>query len=362
MPLARPSLPDLIARVQGDLRGRLEISGPLLRRAMADMLGAVWGGTVHMLYGALDWLSNQLFGDTAEDASLLRKASLYGITPTPAAFATGTATATGTIGAVVLAETVLRFDAVTSYVVTADTTLVLDGITGGGKATLPIESALAGAAANIPATTTLTFESPVTGVDATASVDTDIANGLDQETIDSVRARYLLRLREPPEGGAAQDYIEWTLAAGVGATRAWVFRNELGLGTVVVRFVEDDDPVSIFPSGGDITVVQNALNAQRPITAAVTAEAPTNLVVPFTIHVVPNTTAVQSAVLAELADLFTRDATPGDGAGQGTVKLSRMLTAIGTADGVTDFTLTSPSADVVPALGQLPTVGTPTWT
>jgi uncharacterized phage protein gp47/JayE len=287
---------------------------------------------------------------------------MYGLTLVPAAYAGGNVTCTGTIGTVVPAGTVLRLDAVTSYVTTTSETLVLDVITGAGAATLPVLAALAGALANIPATTALTFESPITGVNASAVVATGgLIGGEDEEDIEVFRARYLLRLREPPEGGADQDYEEWTLAAGVGATRAWVFPNELGLGTVVVRFVEDNNLSSIFPSGGDVATVQAALDAQRPVTAAVTAIAPTNLATAFTLHIVPDTTDTRAAVLAELADLFAREGAPGDGVAQGTILLSHINTAIGNAAGVTDYTLTVPSANVVPALGQLPTVGTPTW-
>ena len=34
---------------------------------------------------------------------------------------------------------------------------------------------------------------------------------------------------------------------------------------------------------------------------------------------------------------------------------------VGTAEGVTDFTVTAPAANVVPSLGQLATVGVITW-
>lgn len=364
MPFARPSLSDLIARVTGDIRGRLEITGTLLRRAMADVLGKVWGGTAHELYGFLDWLKDQLFGDTADEDMLLRLAAMYGITPAPATYFTCTLDVTGSAAVTVHVGTIYRLDAVSSYRVTADTALALDIVSGLFKATVPIASVLAGSDANVPVGTEIDLESPIANVNTAAFVTTGSITvvGEDQESVESVRTRYLLRLREPPEGGADQDYEAWTLAAGVGATRAWVFPNELGLGTVVVRFVEDANVVSIFPSGGDVAVVQAALNAQRPITAAVTAQAPTNLVVPFTIHLVPSTTATQAAVAAELVDLFTREGAPGNGAGQGTILLSQILTAIGTADGVTDFTLTLPAANVVPALGQLPTVGVITWT
>ncbi len=355
MPFARSTVAELIDRVRGDLRGRLEIDGPLLRRAMVDVLGAVWGGAVHTLYGFLDWLARQIFADTAEREALLQKAALYGITPVAATFATGNVTATGTNGSSIPADTILRLDAATSYRVTTGQVIA------SGTATLPVMSVLAGATANIPAGTTLTFESPIAGVNSTATVATgDIDGGNEEEGTEEVRDRLLLRLREPPEGGADQDYEAWALAVA-GVTRAWVYANELGLGTVVVRFVRDLD-VSIFPDAGEVAAVQSALAAQRPITAEVTALAPTNSAVAFTIHIVPDNADTRAAVTAELGDLMTRVAEPGDGIGRGTILLSQIRTAIGVAEDVTDYSMTVPSADVVPALGALPTVGTITWT
>ncbi len=354
MPFARPSLAELIDRVRGDLRGRLEIEGPLLRRAMVDVLGAVWGGAVHTLYGFLDWLAKQLFGDTAEREQLLRMAALYGITPVAATFASGDVTATGTNGSSIPAETILRLDAATAYRVTTGQVIA------SGFATLPVAAVLAGDAANVPAATSLTFESPIAGVASTATVATGgITGGFDEEGTEELRDRYLLRLREPPEGGADQDYEAWALAVA-GVTRAWVYPHELGLGTVVVRFVLDNEP-SIFPDAGAVAAVQAALEAERPITAEVTAEAPIELAVAFTIHVVPDNADTHTAIAAELADLLRRVAEPGDGAGRGTILLSQINTAIGTAEGVTDYSLTVPSADVVPGVGELSTVGVITW-
>lgn len=359
MPFARPTLGELINRIRNDLRGRLEIGGPLLRRAMADVLAAVWAGGIHLLYGFLDWLFRQLFADTAEREQLLRKAALYGIFPVAATFATGNVTATGTNGSSIPVDTILRLDAATAYRVT------VGQVIASGTATLPVTAVLAGAAANVPAGTTLTFETSIPGVNSSATVATgDLTGGDDGDDGDAgterVRTRLLLRLQEPPEGGADQDYIGWALAVA-GVTRVWTYPNELGLGTVVVRFVRDND-VSIFPDAGEVAAVQAAENAQRPITAAVTVAAPTGLAVAFTIHVVPDNADTRTAVTAELTDLLARVAEPGDGAGRGTVLLSSIRTAIGVAEGVTDYTLTVPSADVVPTTGQLPTVGVITWT
>jgi uncharacterized phage protein gp47/JayE len=354
VPFARPNLAELTARIRGDLRGRLEIDGSLVRRAMADVLGAVWAGAVHTLYGFLDFLAKQLFGDTAERDELLRKAALYGIFPTAAEFATGNVIATGTNGTAILAGEILRLDAVTSYRVTTGQVIA------SGTATLPVTAILAGEAGNLSEGATLTFESPIDFVTSTATVATgDIDGGVEEEGTEEVRDRYLLRLRQPPQGGADQDYEAFALAVP-GVTRAWVFPVELGLGTVVVRFVIDGE-VDIFPDAPAVAAVQTALDALRPVTAEVTALAPTELAVAFSIHLVPDNADTRAAVTAELVDLLGRVAEPGDGAGSGTVLLSQIRTAIGVAAGVTDYTMTVPPADVVPGVGQLPTVGVITW-
>lgn len=355
MPFARPTLSDLVDRVRSDFRSRLGLAGPLLRRAMADVFGSVVAGAAHMLHGHIEWAARQIFADTAERAYLLRLAAMYGISPTPATFASGTVTATGVNGSTILTgEILLEPDSGQTFQVTADATIAA------GTAAVSVQAVTAGDAGNFDAGVTLTFESPIAGVDADVTVAAPgISGGFDEEDTEGTRDRLLLRLREPPAGGADQDYEAWALAVA-GVTRAWVYPTEDGPGTVVVRFVLDDEP-DIFPDAAAVAAVQAALDEERPITAEVTAEAPTPLEVDFTIAVTPNTAAVKAAVEAELADLMLREAEPGDGAGRGTIKLSRIQVAIGLADGVEDFTLTVPAADVVPAVGELAVVGVVTW-
>jgi uncharacterized phage protein gp47/JayE len=187
-----------------------------------------------------------------------------------------------------------------------------------------------------------------------------LTDGTDEETTEDFRARVLLRLQEPPQGGADQDYEAWALAVA-GVTRVWVYEHEDGLGTVTVRFVRDnEDP--IIPSAGEVTTVQDALDDERPVTHDVTAAAPTADPIDFTFTALdPDTTAIRDAIEAELVDLFAREAEPGDGAGRGEILLSWIRTAIGVAVGDGDYTLSAPSADITPATGELPTVGDFTW-
>lgn len=356
MPWFRPKLIDLVNGIREDLRVRLEAHGsPLVRRSLAPILSTAWAGAIHMLHGHLEWVSRQAFPQTAEREALIRYARPYGISPTPATFAAGPVVVTGTNGQPVGEGARLRrADGVVYAVTTGDTI-------SGGTATVQVEAVLPGEAGSCDAETVLSFESPLAGVDTDAEVgEGGLIGGNDEEGTESLRARLIARLREPPQGGADHDYVAWARAVP-GVTRAWVHPHELGLGTVVVRFVRDadDDPI---PSGGEVAVVQAALDAERPITAEVTAAAPSSLALDLTLSITPDTPETRAAVLEEVGELLERDAASGDGAtDQGTIRLSQLRVAIGSATGVSDYTLTSPVADVVPALGELIFLGTVTW-
>ncbi len=353
MPFDRPTLSELLTRTRSDFRSRLGITGNLLRRAMADTLAQVWSAIVHMTHGHLDWLSIQLFADTATREFLLRIAAMYGITPTAATFASGTAEATGVNGSTILLGDILVRDDGATYEATAGGTIA------GGVVSIPVIAQEAGSDGGMLTGDTLEWESPSAGVDSTATIETPGMEADDEESTESLRTRLLLRLREPPQGGTDSDYEGWALAVA-GVTRVWIYRHEDGLGTVKIRFVRDED-VSIFPDAGEVSDVQAAIDVERPTTAEPTVIAPVDDPTAFTIAIVPDTAANRTAVEDELDDLYFRDAEPGDGAGRGTVLISAIQTAIGVSSGITDYTLTVPAANVVPGLGDLPTIGVITW-
>lgn len=361
MAFERPTLKELVTRIREDFRTRMELlplASAVLRRAVVHVVATVWAGATHMLHGHLEWTSKQLFVVDADRDSLVRQAAPYQLFPKPATFATGTIEATGTNGTDIPAETAFRRNDGAEFLTTADATI------SGGAANLSVQAKKAGAAGNTDAGAILTIETPIAGLDADATVDSSgLTGGGDAETTEEFRTRLIQRLREPPEGGAEHDYIAWAEEVP-GVTRVWVYPNENGLGTVYVRFVRDDDGTgsAILPSAGEITAVQAKLDEERPITAEVTALAPTALTTPFTLSITPDNSSTREAVENALAELFQGDAEAGDGEGRGTIFLSRMQVAIGATTGVTDFSLASPSADVVPSLGQLPILGTVTFT
>lgn len=349
MPFTRPTLPQLIERNITDMESRLPGTDARLRRSNLNVLARMMAGSVHGLYGALEYLSRQVFPDTADAEHLDRWASIWGITRKVAVAASGPVTLTGVAGSIVSAATVLARSDGAEFTVNADTTLV------GGSANANVTAALAGAAGNTAAASALSFVTPVAGVSTTATVAAAaIVNGSDTETDTSLRERLVARIQDVPQGGADFDYVNWAKEVS-GVTRAWVYPQELGAGTVTVRFVRDDD-ASPIPDAAEVAAVQAYIDARRPVTAVVAVVAPTAVPLNFTIAVTPNTAAVKATVEAELRDLIRREAVPG-----GTLLLSHIREAISLAAGETNYTMTAPSADVALTLGQLTTFGAITW-
>lgn len=349
MAFTRPTLTQLIERAQADIETRLPGSQPRLRHTILGTLARVHPGANHGLYGYLDWIARQVLPDTADAEIMERWASIWGVTRKAASFAAGPVTLTGTTGAVVPAGTVLQAATGQEFKTNTEMTLVA------GTATAQMTVLAAGQAGNLAAGTKLNLISPIAGVNSQATVASGgLVGGADTETDDALRARLLARIQAPPHGGAKADYIAWALEVA-GVTRAWVYPGELGLGTVSVRFVRDDD-ASIIPDAAEVQAVQDHINALRPVTSAVTVVAPVAVPLNLTIQLTPNTAAVQAAVQAEIKDLLRRAAEPG-----GTILISHIREAISLAAGETNHVLTVPSADVAHTVGQIATMGTITW-
>lgn len=349
MAFTRPTLTELVDRIQQDFVSRLSLVGAVLRRSVVYVLSRVLAGAAHMLHGHLDYLSRQLFPDTQQSAYLIRFGALFGLTPTAAAFATGNVSVTGTNGSVIRVGTLLQRADGTEYSVTVEQTI------SGGIATAPVIAVTADEDSDCDEGVVLNFESPIAGVDAASTVATDgLSGGSDGETEEEFRTRILERMRNPPQGGSAADYTAW--AKGVsGVTRVWPVPLGLGAGTVVVRFVRDDD-LSLIPDAGEVTAVQTYIDALKPAHATVTVVAPVASPLALTLHISPDTSDIRAAVSAQLTDLLYRDAEPG-----GTIQLSDIRTAIGNAAGLDDYTLSSPVADVTHTTGQLATLGVITY-
>ena len=347
MAFQRPTLSELVTRIERDFIARLELQGSVLRRSMIYVMVRVIAGAVHMLYGFAEFIAKQIFPDKSDEAFLVRQAGVFGITPTPATYAQGTVLATGVDSVLIAAGTVLvRSDGAT-YTVDDEATI------SSGEAELQVTAALAGADYTLAEDMELVFQSPITDVDATATVTENTSDGTDVEATEAFRARFLSRLAAPPMGGSAADYVAWALEVP-GVTRAWFDALALGPNHSVLRFVRDND-VSPIPDSGEVATVQAYIDARKPAHAELTVVAPVEVSQNLTLSITPDNSTTRAAVTAEMNQLM-KSQPPG-----GVLLVSSINTACGTAAGLTDYTVISPSIDVGFGDNELPKLGTITW-
>jgi len=198
--------------------------------------------------------------------------------------------------------------------------------------------------------------------------------GTDEETDDELRLRVLDRIRQPPMGGDANDYVQWALAVP-GVTRAWCSPLEMGMGTVTVRFMMDDlrattDPTTNgFPLPQDIAAVEAYLNTVRPVAVLdMFVEAPIPEPIDFTVAGLNGGTYdsdLQGAIINSVTAMLAAQGAPAyslNGVGQPaqTIYAAWVSDAIYQTAGVNYFDLIM-ADHVMPTNGSLAVMGTVTW-
>jgi uncharacterized phage protein gp47/JayE len=350
MAMQRPALREIIERVEQDIISRLGAGTPP-RVALIRALARAEAGAAHGLYGYIDTKEKNFLPDTGDEATVLRWSSLFNVPRGAPVAAKGVVQAAGSSGRVIPARRELKSPAGVFYRVDTDATVA------SGVAAVSITAVDRGADGNLAAGTALTFVQPVDGVLSSVVVQAPgITGGSDIETIEALRVRVLDRMRSPPKGGAAQDFVAWAKEAHPDVTRVWVNGQEISQNSVTVRLVTDDAPGGLIPTETVLNAVADYLSLHRPVTAEVYVVAPTPVAINPSIAISPTTQAVKDAVIAELNDLIKREAAPG-----GTILRTHLSEAISNAVGEEDHQLISPVGNVTNDPGEIPVLGTITW-
>ncbi len=286
------------------------------------------------LYQHQQWIVRQILPDTADADYLERWASLFNINRKAAVSASGTITFTAaTNGAIAIGTEAKTPDGV-AFVTTAGGL-----ITAGASLTLAARAVVPGITGNITANTALTLTAAPAGVNSSCVVATAMTGGMDVESDAALLSRLLARLRNPPHGGNASDYLAWALAVP-GVTEAYVYPMRRGLGTVDVVI---EGANGSLPSAQLIAGTQTAINAVKPVTASCLVLAPVLVPVAITATLTLSGTTLATATAAINAALATYFAQlkPGD-----SVIKTRIAALIADTSGVVDFNLTAPAANV----------------
>ena len=357
MPWTTPTLRDVRSMVRDAIRAQLPGADASVPNSVLRVVSDAQGGLCHLTLQYIDWLALQLLPDTAETEWLDRHGDIWltnadGTTGRKLATpAVGTATFTATVsgGVIIPASTRLtglgqEFETLTQ--ITADL----------APSPADIRALDPGTPGNIPSGTVLTIVAPIiTNIDQTATV-TIMGGGTDEETDDELRMRVLERIRQPPMGGDAEDYVAWALAVP-GVTRAWAYPNEMGMGTVTVRFMCDDLRESIegFPLQSDVDAVRTYIDSVRPVTVKdFWCLAPLRQELEFTIHgLVTDTESIRAGIEQSVQAMLLDRAKPGQ-----TIYRSWIEMAIAPAPGVDHYNLDfedlpMPSNGYMPVLGSI---------
>lgn len=342
-----PTLPELIERVGGDLTSA---SDGALRRSDQRALVRAHSGASHEMHGYLGWTARQILPDDCDEEMLLRHARLRLAVPRKdAAAAAGFVSASGAEGKTIDAGALLQADDQRRYVVVETAAI------RAGTAKVQVRAVDAGIVGNIGAGVRLRFISPVVGVSDTVVVlDPGISGGTDQESVERLRQRVIRSYRLVPDGGNGDDYVTWALEVP-GVTRAWCRPHYMGLGTVGVFFMRDDD-LNAVPDEQACATVKAYIERQRPVTAELYVLAPRPLAISFDIRLSPDDEATRTAVVENLSDLLEREGALGV-----TVLESHLRQAISGARGERDHKLLQPVDDVALQPNEIPVMGTVKW-
>jgi len=359
MSFNRPKIDELDLRVRADMQANMDNVPIILRRSPEAAIARALAGAAHELHGHAQHNFRQLFPDTAELTNLERQAGFYGLVRRQASRASGHVRIDGADGTAIPAGS--RFGSPDGdEFITAEA-----GVIAAGSVTLALDAVLAGAAGNLGSGALVTFLSPIAGASNEAMIaPPGMARGADIESKESLSERVQERMRQVPHGGAANDYVRWAKEAP-GVTRAWLASNEMGLGSVTLRFVTDDSPNGLIPSDAEVEAVRlyvenraanDPTKEGRPVTAQMFVAAPIPAPVDIELTSTPDDPATRAAIETELRALFRNASAPGAVVGIGTI-----AQAISLAPGLVSQTLVSPTMNASASIGHLPVLGEITW-
>jgi len=366
MALSRPTLQQIIDRIAADFVAKITGATTLALRSVLLIMARAYAGAVHAVYGYIDNQANELFATTASaDADGGRLDTIggeYGIVRNAATPAVDAGVIfTGVALTVIPAGTAMNSEAGNRYTTDAELT-----IGAGGSIAGAVTCDTAGAAGNDNPAIVLTLESPIAGVDSDATASTaGLTGGADVETDDDYRARILARKRLAPHGGAEHDLVAWMLEVD-GVTRAWVYEQYQGAGTVLCLFVLDGQS-PITPTAGQIATVTAYLEEHTgadgqlygiPVTMkpGLFVQAPVLRTIDMTVKLTPDTTAIRAAITAAIDDYLYREGLPSS-----TLYLSKLNEAIAASANLTAHRVTVPAADIALLYNEVAVRGTITW-
>lgn len=297
-----------------------------------------------------DWVARQCFPQTASGEYLDRHAALRGLERRQAARAEGSlrfsvdaaqsTDLTISVGTVCMTAGLIRFETVEDAVLPA----------GECQVDVPARAVEPGSTGNVGSGTVLSMAVAPVGVSRVTN-PAPFAGGIDEEGDEALRERVLETFQRLPNGANAAFYQQGALSF-TGVAAAQVIPRSRGVGTVDVVIATEAG----LPDEELLSQVRAWFEERREIAVDVAVLAPTVKTVNVTVKVKAregrDAAVVRQAVKSALSAWFT-------GARLGKDLLRAQLGGVVYGvEGVENYAITLPAADVAVAVNELPRLGT----
>lgn len=311
------------------------------------------------------YVLEQSFAQTAAGDYLTYRAAEHGVIRRSAVKSTGSVTITGTAGTTFTAGLLLATEGDESvsiqsiqFITTAAVTL---NSTGSG--TVSIEAVEAGASGNVPAARIVVLMSANSHIRAVTNSDAT-SGGVDEEDDDTLRTRYLEKVRTPGTSGNIADYKQWAEEVS-GVTDVHVLPLWNGPGTVKLVIL---GPNKLPPDSSLIQEVQAYIapttggERKAPIGAAVTVVGADSVPINITASIVLDGTEALSTIKDKFVTALT-EYLAGVAFQVGTIRYARIGSILIEQSGVADYvslTVNAGNSNIEISDNQVATVGTVT--
>lgn len=332
MPYVAPTFETIRTRALREIRSLVsdaDITSDSDNYVRASSVSAVAEG-IHQ-QGA--WTARQIFPDSADFDELKKHAATRDVYPKSATVAGSTIGLTGTAGASLpIASQARHVASGTVLMTTAAVTFGADG-----TAIAPVTTSDTGSSLNgLDGTATLT--SPPLGINSVCTLS-PLKGGTDDEKQESLLARYLDVLRNPPSGGNLADYRRWALSVD-GVSTVLVIPKRRGGNAIDVVITSAGGPSSAFIIAACQAYIESVAPAGADIWVFTPAVLTVNLVLRLALGSGYTLASLQSSVESAVARVID-PLLPLE-----TLYRIRLTAAVSGLAGIVDFDLMTPATNV----------------
>jgi uncharacterized phage protein gp47/JayE len=318
-------------------------------------------------------LLKQFFPQTSTGIFLELWASYDGIFKLGEVGSSGNIKVYGVEGTIVPASNSWLSDAGVIYSNTSASSIVdtNDGSLEPIYALVLVESTTTGLSTNLDPFSDLTLQATIPDILPDAISDEyGLRGGADDETDESLLSRLLLS-RSTQEGVFTPSQVILAALSVPGNTRVYLTKPNGGTilpGQIKVKFLRDDDPISIIPSPSIIATTKQAIldNGKLPANSwesDIFVDAPDLVSVDFTFsELTPNTGTMQNSITNSLDAYFTDEAEVGVTVDLDIIRaVVKNTQDLETGDFVKSFSISLPSGNVLISEDELPQLGITTY-